>query len=71
MSKAGGSFGGSESAASSGDMDGTTRKRRKRRVTEMIKKGTDPVQDPLNRLEMIRLRQFFGTPDKQIRKKTK
>jgi len=37
----------------------------------MIKKGTDPVQDPLNRLEMIRLRQFFGTPDKQIRKKTK
>lgn len=46
----------------------TSNPRRKKAVTDMIRKGTDPVQDPLNRLEMIRLQAFFSKDRYKIRK---
>jgi len=42
------------------DTDGSTNRRRKNKVTKMMEEGTDPVKDPLNRLEMIKNREFFG-----------
>ena len=49
-----------QGAQAGGDTDGSTNRRRKNKVTKMMEEGTDPVKDPLNRLEMIKNREFFG-----------
>jgi hypothetical protein len=56
-----GPLGGAQAGGGSvSDTDGSTNRRRKNRITKMVEKGTDPVKDPLNRLEMIKNREFFG-----------
>ena len=59
MSKGSTSFQG-PSGSTASDTDGSTNRKRKNKVTKMTEKGTDPVKDPLNRLEMIKNQEFFG-----------
>lgn len=51
---------GGAQAGGTSDTDGSTNRRRKNKVTKMMEEGTDPVKDPLNRLEMIKNQEFFG-----------